>query len=284
MKIKDLKLNFTTNLSDQYPETETQSFFSILAEEYLGYSRFQVSMNKEIAVSEENQEKFLQAEIRLKAFEPIQYITGKTEFFSLPFFVNKHTLIPRPETEELVELIINNSEFRIQNSELLDIGTGSGCIAISLAKNLPECNISALDFSEEALKMARRNAALNEVDVDFFLKDILTAKNLPKQYDIIVSNPPYVREAEKAMMHQNVLRYEPDSALFVSDSDPLLFYRVISKLALMHLKQNGWLYFEINEYLSKAMHDILSNFGFVDIEIKKDIFGKPRMLKCRLNG
>ena len=282
MRLKDLKSNFINNLSEIYPETESQSFFSILAEEYLGLSRFQISINKDSEVLEEAQKLFFEAEKRLKIFEPIQYIIGKTEFYSLPFLVNEHTLIPRPETEELVDLILGNSEFRIQNSELLDIGTGSGCIAVALAKNLPKSQISALDFSEEAINIARNNAVLNNVEIDFFLKDILKAENLPKRYDVIVSNPPYVRELEINMMHQNVIGHEPHSALFVSDTDPLLFYRKISQLALISLKPNGWLYFEINEYLSEEMRQLLSDLGFAEIEIKNDIFEKPRMLQCRL--
>jgi len=285
LKLTQLKTHFIKDLSGIYPETEAHSFFSILAEEYLKFTRFQVSVNRDSEVSEINIEKFFKALEKLKIFEPIQYIIGKTEFFSLPFFVNQHTLIPRPETEELVDLIIKNKKRAAHNSPMptiLDIGTGSGCIAISLAKNLPNSNVSALDFSEEAIKIARKNAALNNVEVDFFLKDILSAENLPRQYDAIVSNPPYVREVEKKMMQQNVLGHEPHSALFVSDQDPLLFYRKISQIAITSLKPNGWLYFEINEYLSVEMHQLLSDLGFTEIEITNDIFEKPRMLQCRL--
>jgi release factor glutamine methyltransferase len=282
LNLAELKKNFTTTLSGIYPSEEIQSFFNILSEKYLNLSRIEIALNPEKEISKENTEKFQAALLRLKNYEPIQYILGETEFFSLPFKVNQHTLIPRPETEELVEWILNNSEFRIQNSEFLDIGTGSGCIAISLAKNLPDSKIFALDISEEALKIACENAELNELIVDFFQADILKTKTLPKQYNVIVSNPPYVRELEKKQMQQNVLKYEPDSALYVKDKDPLLFYRVISQLAKNHLKANGKLFFEINEYLADELTELLKSEGFQNIEIKKDIFGKDRMLKCNI--
>ncbi|OAD91246.1 protein-(glutamine-N5) methyltransferase, release factor-specific [Aequorivita soesokkakensis] len=282
MNLAELKKNFTTTLSGIYPSEEIQSFFNILSEKYLNLSRIEIALNPEKEISKEDAEKFQAALLRLKNYEPIQYILGETEFFSLPFKVNQHTLIPRPETEELVEWILNNSEFRIQNSEFLDIGTGSGCIAISLAKNLPDSKIFALDISEQALKVAQQNSELNEVKVDFIQADILKTKTLPKQYDVIVSNPPYVRELEKKQMQQNVLKYEPDSALYVKDKDPLLFYRVISQLAKNHLKANGKLFFEINEYLADELTELLKIEGFQNIEIKKDIFGKDRMLKCNI--
>ncbi len=283
MKITEVKSNFKTALSDLYPSEEIQSFFNILSEKYLNLSRIEIALNPEKTVSEEDAETFEKALIRLKNHEPIQYIIGETEFFGLPFKVNKHTLIPRPETEELVEWILNefnNPQSTINNQQFLDIGTGSGCIAISLAKNLPDSKISSLDVSHEALKMARENAEINKVEVDFFQKDILKTKTLPKQYDIIVSNPPYVRELEKKQMQQNVLKFEPDLALFVKDDDPLLFYRAISQLAKTHLRANGKLFFEINEYLGDELIQLLKSQGFQNIEVKKDIFGKDRMLKC----
>ena len=283
MKISELKSNFKTSLSEIYPSEEIQSFFNILSEKYLNLSRIQIALNPEKEFSQENEEKFQNAIARLKNHEPIQYIMGETEFYGLLLKVNKHTLIPRPETEELVEWILTNSEFRIQNSELLDIGTGSGCIAISLAKNHPNSKISALDISEEALKIAHENAERNKVQIEFFQTDILKTQSLPKQFDVIVSNPPYVRELEKKQMQQNVLSFEPDSALYVKDDDPLLFYRAISQLAKTYLKPSGKLFFEINEYLADEMSLLLENEGFKSIEVKKDIFGKNRMIKCSLN-
>ena len=281
--LKELRTSFKIALSGLYPSEEIQSFFNILSEKYLNLSRIEIALNPERVISEEVSEKYQKALLRLKNYEPVQYIIGETEFYGLPFKVNKHTLIPRPETEELVEWIIDTSEFRIQDFGLLDIGTGSGCIAISLAKNLPDSKISALDISDGALKIARKNAEMNKVEVDFFQTDILNTKTLPKKYDVIVSNPPYVRELEKKQMRQNVLNYEPDSALYVKNDDPLLFYRVISQLAKKHLQPNGKLFFEINEYLADELTELLKSEDFKNIEVKKDIFGKNRMIKCNLN-
>ncbi len=283
LTLKELRTNFRIALSELYPSEELQSFFNILAEKYLNLTRIEIALNLKNKISVEDSENFQKALIRLKNYEPIQYIIGETEFYGFPFKVNNHTLIPRPETEELVEWIINDSEFKIQNSELLDIGTGSGCIAISIAKNSANSKISALDISEEALKIAQQNAALNKVKVEFFQTDILKTETLPKHYDVIVSNPPYVRELEKKQMQENVLKYEPESALYVSDEDPLLFYRIISLLAKKHLKPNGKLFFEINEYLSNELTEFLKKEGFQNIEVKNDIFGKNRMLKCSLD-
>ncbi len=281
MKISDLKSNFKKSLSELYPSEEVQSFFNILSEKYLNLSRIEIALNPERTISATEAEKFQKAILRLQNHEPIQYIIGETEFYGLPFKVNKHTLIPRPETEELVEWIL--SGFPPSGARgILDIGTGTGCIAISLAKNLPNAKISALDISEEALKIAEANAKLNKVEIDFFQTDILAAETLPKQYDVIVSNPPYVRELEKKQMQQNVLKYEPHSALYVKDEDPLLFYRAISRLAKNHLNPGGKLFFEINEYLAYEMTELLKAAGFKNIEIKKDIYGKDRMLKCKI--
>ncbi|WP_347375113.1 peptide chain release factor N(5)-glutamine methyltransferase [Aequorivita sp. Q41] len=286
MTLKELKAHFTNSLSDLYPSEEIQSFFTILSENYLQLSRIEIALNPAKEISLETKTIFQKALLQLLNNEPIQYILGETEFYGLPFKVNKHTLIPRPETEELVEWILSEVK-NIQGIEgefnILDIGTGSGCIAISLAKNLPTSIVSAIDFSKEALKVACQNANDNQVEVHFFQADILKTAQLPKQYDLIVSNPPYVREMEKKMMQQNVLKYEPDSALFVSDADPLLFYRVISQLAKKHLKPNGNLFFEINEYLSEELRVFLKEEGFQNIEVKKDIFRKNRMIKCNLH-
>lgn len=281
MIISELKKTFTASLVELYPKEEIQSFFNILSQEYFGLSRLEIALNPEIEISKEASVKLNKALKRLRDNEPIQYIIGNTEFYGLTFLVNKHSLIPRPETEELVEWILKEFADKKSNFQnILDIGTGSGCIAISLAKNLPKAQVSALDFSEGALEIAVRNAALNEVEINFFHKDILEAKDLPNPYDIIVSNPPYVRELEKQEMQQNVLNYEPSSALFVSNKDPLIFYRTIASLAKKYLKPKGMLFFEINEFLAQEMIELLTSEGFQDIEVKKDIYGKNRMMKC----
>jgi len=283
MTLKQLKSQFNQRLVGEFPPEEIQSFLSILSEDILGYNRFQASIHAEEELLENDRKRFENALERLANHEPIQYITGETEFYGLPFKVNPHTLIPRPETEELVEWILQtSSELQIANPKIIDIGTGSGCIAVSLAKHLEKAEVHAVDISEEALNIAKENAAINEVEIHFFQQDILSEKMLPLQYDIIVSNPPYVRNLEKERMHRNVVQFEPATALYVTNEDPLLFYRTIAQLAQTHLKPNGFLFFEINEYLSEEMLELLKTEGFSNITIKKDIFKKPRMLKCTL--
>jgi release factor glutamine methyltransferase len=285
LNISDLKSNFIKELTGLYPSDEIESFFNILSEKYLNLSRIDIALNRNEVISKANIVKFDDILDRLKTFEPIQYIIGETEFFGLPFKVNSHTLIPRPETEELVQLILDEVlqwKYKPEVLEVLDIGTGSGCIAISLANNLPKAEVSALDISREALMVAEINAKKNQVFLNLFECDIRNSQSLPRNYDIIVSNPPYVRDLEKEFMEANVLSYEPELALFVEDTDPLLFYRKIAALAKVNLKPNGALFFEINEYLGKDMASLLKDMGFQHIEIKKDIYGKDRMLKCNI--
>lgn len=249
----------------------------MLCEAWLGYSRLEVALNPSEEISSEKKEKFLNAINRLRQFEPIQYIIGHTEFYGLGLKVTTDTLIPRPETEELVEWILSQPK---EHKRILDIGTGSGCIAIALAKNLKDSDVSAIDISEWALDIARQNAADNNVVIQFFKEDILKSATLPHRYDLIVSNPPYVRALEKKAMQPNVLNHEPALALYVSDHEPLLFYEKIGALARKHLEPDGMLFFEINEYLSEELVEMLTSMGFTNIEIKKDFRGKARMIKC----
>lgn len=282
MTVQELKSHFKEHLNEVYPMEEIQSFFNWLADHYLGFSRLDVSLKGTTLVMADQENRFLNALERLKKHEPIQYIIGETEFYGLTFKVTPDTLIPRPETEELVEWILSpghSSAFLPQ--KFLDIGTGSGCIAIALAKHRKNAAISAIDVSDGALVVAKQNAAVNKVTVDFFQTDILQATTLPTQFDLIVSNPPYVREIEKGSMQPNVLVYEPESALYVTNEDPLLFYKKIVALALEYLKPKGFLFFEINEYLSDEMEQLLKNSGFSDVTLKKDSFGKYRMIKGR---
>ena len=281
MKLSQLKINFTTQLQGVYDREEIHSFFYILCDFFLQYSRFEVSMALDTVVSAKNITAFEMALLRLKKQQPIQYIVGHTEFYGLTFKVNKHTLIPRPETEQLVDWIISNHKHQGSGLEILDIGTGSGCIAVALAKNFSKASISGLDILEKALEVAQENAIKNQVLVSFCQKDILETTALEKKYDVVVSNPPYVRQLEKKAMSANVLDYEPGGALFVPNEDPLLFYRKIAQLALVSLQEKGWLYFEINEYLSNEMYALLNEIGFVNIEIKKDFRAVPRMIKCQ---
>jgi release factor glutamine methyltransferase len=222
----------------------------------------------------------------LKKEIPIQYILGETEFFGLPFKVNSNVLIPRPETEELVDWIIDTQKTNLNSDKLhiLDIGTGSGCIAISLAKKLDHAKVYALDVSHEALDVAKRNATLNNVSIEFINANILNSETWNTEFqnlkfDIIVSNPPYVRALEKEQMKPNVVNYEPHIALFVENEDPLIFYRAIIEYAVDNLTVNGHLFFEINEYLGNQMLQLLNSFNFKAIELKQDIFKKDRMIK-----
>jgi len=281
MTLKSLKTYFISSLVDYYPETEVNSFFYMLTLHILNMRRIDVSLNYGIEVSNNDKVKFQNAIERLKNHEPIQYIIEKTEFYDLPFKVSNNVLIPRPETEELVDWIISKFKSQKAKIRILDIGTGSGCIAISLAKQLPDCKIVALDVSSEALKVAKENAKLNDVEIEFIEADILNwnSKLDNLKFDVIVSNPPYVRALEKNKMRKNVLDFEPYLALFVEDEDSLLFYRKITQLASKILKPKGQLYFEVNEYLGKEMVKLLSENHFEEIELKSDIFRKDRMIK-----
>ncbi|MBP8157129.1 MAG: peptide chain release factor N(5)-glutamine methyltransferase [Flavobacterium sp.] len=230
----------------------------------------------------------------LKSHKPIQYILGETEFYGLPFLVNENVLIPRPETEELVALIIKEGKGKREEGKvrILDIGTGSGCIPIALKKNLPNAEVYAVDVSEKALATAKKNSELNDVKVNFINVDILKINDLkqlptsnfqlPTFFDIVVSNPPYVRNLEKAEIHPNVLEFEPHLALFVEDNDALLFYRKITELAKKNLNLNGQLYFEINQYLGKETLALVESFGFKNVKLIKDIYGNDRMISASL--
>lgn len=281
MLLLELKKQFISRLKEEYPPEEVQSFFHILTEAYLGVTRLDLALNPMMEIEGVQREKFEEAMKRLKNHEPIQYITGKNEFCGYTFQVNEHVLIPRPETEELVQWIIDDEGKTSSTIKILDIGTGSGCIAVSLAKKIEKSRVSAIDVSSMALKVAKRNAEKNGIQVDFHQADVLQQNSLPGKYDIIVSNPPYVRELEKEKMQKNVLDHEPGLALYVKDDDPLIFYRKITKLAKDALNPNGNLYFEINQYLGPETEDILKEAGF-KTELRKDIYGNHRMLKGKL--
>ncbi|SEQ98321.1 release factor glutamine methyltransferase [Hyunsoonleella jejuensis] len=286
MRLKDLQLEFHRALDAIYGVEEVNSFFFLLVAHFFDIKRVDLALSPNIEIA--STKGIRNALTALQQQKPIQYIVGETEFFGLPFKVNTNVLIPRPETEELVSWIIE--QLRIQNSEfrILDIGTGSGCIAIALAKKLPNTSVYAMDVSEKALEVAKANAKLNEVNITFIKADILNydypqlvseIKNEIEKFDIIVSNPPYVRQQEKASMQPNVLENEPHIALFVEDNNPLVFYEAISDFSKTALKKNGKLFFEINEYLGSSTMNVLHNNNFKNIELKQDIFGKDRMVK-----
>lgn len=266
-------------LAGLYPNTEIEGFTRIIFEAVCGWGFTEQVVKKHEQVSATDFGKIEAIVVRLKQFEPIQYILGETEFYGLRLKVNPSVLIPRPETEELVQWIIQGN--LPENSRILDIGTGSGCIALSLKSHLKNIQVSGMDISEKALEVARQNALKNRLEVDFFQADVLSWEDFEWDfYDVIVSNPPYIRESEKPQMHANVLEYEPENALFVSDGDPLLYYRSIAAFAKKHLVEKGLLFFEINENLGTEINELLVEYGFGDIEIRKDINGKFRMVCC----
>ncbi|RLK02337.1 peptide chain release factor N(5)-glutamine methyltransferase [Tenacibaculum discolor] len=282
MQLKQYKSYFSEQLKSVYPQTEIDTFFFFLIEEYLELKRIDLTLRPDFEISSDKRILLNEALVRLKEEEPIQYILTKTEFYGLPFKVNQNTLIPRPETEELVEWIINEVDKNQESLSILDIGTGTGCIPISLKKHLPKTTVSTIDVSEEALKTAKQNAVLNKVEVSFMHQDILKTEELSGEFDIIVSNPPYVRELEKVEIKNNVLKNEPHLALFVEDNNPLIFYKKIADLAKNSLTKTGLLFFEINQYLGLETVEMLKNKGFRQIELRKDLFGNDRMIKASL--
>jgi len=277
MKIREYRNHFIEMLAPIYDLGEAESFFYLVLEDKKKLKRIDLALNPEAAFSEHEIVLWNEILEKLRQYIPIQYILGKTYFYGLEFEVNENVLIPRPETEELVDWIISNNS-KSNDLKILDIGTGSGCIAISLAKNLPNVTVSAIDVSKKALATAQKNAENNKVKVNFLRRNILETENLEQQFDLIVSNPPYVRNLEKVEIKQNVLDHEPHLALFVDDHDALVFYRKIAELAQKNLSPNGQLYFEINQYFSKEMMDLLEQKSFQQMELRKDIYGNHRMV------
>jgi release factor glutamine methyltransferase len=272
-KVSNIISYFKAELLGITNEREVISWAYIVIQHLLGYNRSDCIIHADNEVTIEISDKIKQIVRDLNTQKPLQYILGETEFYGMKFKVNEHTLIPRPETEELVEWVLQE-----KFNSVLDIGTGSGCISIALAKH-SKATISAIDISEMALKVAKENAAINEVKIDFIQQDILETHSLLK-VDVIVSNPPYVLESEKKNMKFNVLQYEPGLALFTADKEPLLFYKKIGNLAAKTLNCGGKLYFEINEQYGAEILEMLSQIGFVDIALKKDINDKDRMVKA----
>lgn len=263
-----------------YDERERSAIAFLLLEYILGIEKSDILANKEIAVSHLKREELEEAIDRINQGEPVQYITGKTQFLNLTFKVNPSVLIPRPETEELVDIIIKENKGR-KGLRIMDMGTGSGCIAVSLAYNLPEAEVLAVDISKSALYVAAENARINHAKVTFINDDILNlAETNSNKLDVIVSNPPYVRYSEKKEMQKNVLEYEPKLALFVDDDEALIYYEKIAQFSARHLENGGLLYLEINEMLGKETAALVGSFGFNNIEIKNDLFGRPRFIRC----
>ena len=290
MLLKSYKATFLHELSPLYDEKEIESFFYLTLEKLHQKKRIDLALQPDLTMDETQLAQWETVLIELKNYKPIQYILGETEFYGLPFLVNENVLIPRPETEELVQLILVESQkSKVESFKILDIGTGSGCIPISLKKNLPSAEVFAIDVSKNALEVAQKNAEINGVEVNFTEANILLTDSLALPthnsqlttlFDIIVSNPPYVRNLEKAEINPNVLEFEPHLALFVEDNDALLFYRKITELAKNHLSENGKLYFEINQYLGKETVALVESYGFKKVQLLKDIYGNDRMISA----
>lgn len=270
-----------TKLSDLFPEGEANALVAIIFKQVCNYSAHDLILHATDPLQPKTTEHINRVVDRLLKHEPIQYILGETEFYDLTFSVSPDVLIPRNETEELVHHVITeNPSFE---GRILDIGTGSGCIAVSLKKHLPKAQVLACDISTQALEIARHNAQFNLVDVSFFQLDILKPQNHSLRYDIIVSNPPYVTEKERSLMAKNVLDFEPETALFVPNNQPLLFYTAILKFAAQHLSNNGVVWFEINEAFASQMNDLLSEYHF-SCTVFTDINNKKRMIRGKNNS
>ena len=282
--LKDLH----TSLQNVYSESEIHVLGMLILEKLTGFSRIWLLIHKELKLNDEQNIIASQYLERLKNHEPIQYILGETEFYGLKFKVNPSVLIPRPETEELVEWVKPphppKGGFLSGTPTLLDVGTGSGCIAVALKKKYPSATVSAIDISAEALKVASENAALNQVDVEFIQDDILHPATTDRKWDVIVSNPPYIPASEQRYLHKNVTDFEPHLALFVQDNDPLIFYRKIAEFALSHLTAGGRLYVEIHQSLGRQCCQLLESMGFQSVELRKDLSGNDRMISSFASG
>ena len=285
MLLREIKYIYHSELDAIYGKEEVNSFFYLLIEHYFDLERFILAIQPELVIDKKQETVIFQALSELKLEKPIQHIIGTTHFMDLDFKVNEHVLIPRPETEELVRWILDDHKNTAKILTILDMGTGSGCIPISLDKNLTDAKVFGLDISKDALKVAEENNALLNSDVKFYEADILSLdmetseKELDEKFDIIISNPPYVRELEKAEMQNNVIDHEPSLALFVPDEDPLKFYSAVVNFAANHLNENGCLYLEINQYLGEETKQLLEKSNFKTIELRKDMFGNDRMIK-----
>ena len=281
--IKQAVSDIHSRLKDHYPSGEIESFICIIFHHLFSFSQIDLYLQMDKVLSEDEKNVIDSITDQLSHYHPIQYITGETEFYGLPLKVSPDVLIPRPETEELVDWIIG--EYRSMKSlNILDIGTGSGCIAIALARHL-DAKVWAIDVSEAALSIARKNASLNNVPVEFVSGDILSDVRIQSGlFDIIVSNPPYIGEDEKGQMHSNVLDFEPHLALFPPPADILTFYDRISGFGLKYLVDGGSIFFEINENYPFQTKAVLSHYGYTDLELRKDINDKWRMLRGRLRS
>ncbi|HZY38603.1 MAG TPA: peptide chain release factor N(5)-glutamine methyltransferase [Mucilaginibacter sp.] len=283
--VKNVFSTWHEALKRLYDVNEAEAITLLAVSEITGLSKAKIKAFPEEKIAAEQSAWLSDILSQLKTGKPIQYILGKTEFYGLPFKVNPSVLIPRPETEELVEWVIASvapQQGWGAVASILDIGTGSGCIAISLKKHLPAFQVTAIDISEEALKTAKENAKLNNVEIDFIKADILNTKSeiVNRKSEIIISNPPYVTLHDKTRMHKNVTDFEPHAALFVPEDDPLVFYKAAADFAVKNLVPNGLLFFEINESYGEEIVELLTIKGFKNIELRKDMSGRDRMIRA----
>lgn len=281
MRLQEIKLLLKQKLSSQIEAIELNSIIGMLIEEVSGWNRTQQIINSNTAFTHAQLEKLEQYTSQLLLGQPIQYILGKAWFMGKELIVNKNVLIPRPETEELVEWIISYSNIKNKPLSILDIGTGSGCIPIALKLALPHCNLTGLDISKNALKVAQLNANNLKLEINWLELNILNTVALENTYDIMVSNPPYIPIREKASMQKQIVDFEPALALFVSDEDPLIFYKTIAKIAKQNLSKNGQLFFEIHYDQAQAILALLNELHF-HAELRQDSFGNDRMIRASL--
>ncbi len=282
MNIKTVQKSVLSQLSPFLGEGEARAVVNLLLRHYTTYNSLYINLNPFTEIDQETIERINKALKELLEDKPIQYVLGETVFCNLPFMVDNSVLIPRPETEELTSWIIEENH---QARRLMDICTGSGCIAVSLANYIRGSRVYAVEISRNAIEVANRNASLNKVKVDFIQHDVLDpdfSDFIDDKFDVIVSNPPYVRTMEKMYMHKRVLDYEPEPALFVEDDNPLLFYDAILKFGQTHLMNNGKLYFEINEHFGKEVVYLYKQYGYTEICLKRDIHGKDRMVSGKM--
>ena len=276
--IRDAVENIVATLQKRIGKNEAKNYAWLILNFLKNYSLSDLFLKQDEKLSDKEKSFIIKSLKRLKKYEPIQYVLGRTFFMELPFIVNKNVLIPRPETEELVEWVLN--EIKSPKPIVLDIGTGSGCIACTIKKHTIEADVEAWDISQKALNIAKLNAKLNNVKVNFQCVDIFEYQHDKNQlFDIIISNPPYITEKEKKLIQPNVLNYEPHKALFVPDDKPLLFYEKIGDLSLTALKSGGQLFLEINEMFGQKIINMLKTKGFKNVELRKDISGRDRMVR-----
>lgn len=280
MILGELRNAYLEILEGLYPVGEIQEIFYLLTEEWLALRRHEVVLNMNMLLDPADSRKFIEALSRLKRSEPVQYVLGYSSFCGLDLSLNPDVLVPRPETEEMVDWVSHYISV-CPAGKILDIGTGSGCIALALKHRFPDRGVEGMEISPAALRVATHNKQKLGLDVRFFQLDALGQWGLEREYSLVISNPPYVTTSERSLMHKNVLRFEPSGALFVSDEDPLAYYKAIGRQSLNVLRENGMLVFEINERFGIAMVKMLEGLGYLDVELKKDFLGKDRFIRAR---